>query len=188
MTARLLKSPGPFSVFWPILKMMSSRWSRIVFLFPSLPVPLPQLVLPSPSCSIIFFSSLARSFFTFFYVHPLVWLDSKVHYSANLLDFFWLLLGLVVSSRLDCISKSQRRLCVSFSRNDSGLFITINLYGQINYFHKSLCITFPTKSCLVLYSFCANLLILLIIYDWIFCLYHRITYIYYFVISCLLLL
>ena len=36
----LLKSPGLFSVFWPILMMQLLGWSLLVLLFPSPPVPL----------------------------------------------------------------------------------------------------------------------------------------------------
>ena len=65
LTVSLLKSPGLFSVFWPILTVLSFRWSPPVFLFPILPVLLPilswlyranwfQQVSPSPSWSIGF--------------------------------------------------------------------------------------------------------------------------------------
>ena len=57
------------------------------------------------------------------------------------------------------ISKSHRNLCMSFSRTDSWLCI-YHLYicSNFNFLHNSLWITLPTQSCLVLYSFCANLL------------------------------
>ena len=65
VTASLLKSPGLFSVFWPISTLLSFGWSLLVFLFPILSVPFPvfwwlyrayrsQLVSPSLSCSISF--------------------------------------------------------------------------------------------------------------------------------------
>ena len=64
-TARLLASLELFSVFWPILIMLSFRWSPLVHLFPILPVPIPilkwlyrthrlQLISLSLSCSIVF--------------------------------------------------------------------------------------------------------------------------------------
>ena len=64
VTVNLLKSPGLFSVFWPI--------STFVLLFPSSPVSVPilwwlyqtcqlQLLSPSLSRSIVFLISLARS-------------------------------------------------------------------------------------------------------------------------------
>ena len=71
VTANQLKFSGLFSVFWPILIMLSPGLSPLVLLFPNLPVSLPilwglfqvhqfQLVSLSPSCSIDF-SSLVRS-------------------------------------------------------------------------------------------------------------------------------
>ena len=57
------------------------------------------------------------------------------------------------------ISKSERILCVSFSRTDSGLCIYhLFVWSNLNFLHNSQCITFPTQSCLVLYSPYANLL------------------------------
>ena len=38
VTASILKTPGLFSVFWPLSKMLSFGWSPIVLLFPSPPV------------------------------------------------------------------------------------------------------------------------------------------------------
>ena len=43
VTASLLKSPGLFSVFWPILIMLLFGWSLLVFLFPIPPASLPIL-------------------------------------------------------------------------------------------------------------------------------------------------
>ena len=57
------------------------------------------------------------------------------------------------------MSKSKRSLCVSFSRIDAGLCIYyLFVWSNLNLLHNSLRITFPTQSCLVLFSFCANLL------------------------------
>ena len=57
------------------------------------------------------------------------------------------------------ISKSQRIVCVSFSRMDSG-FCRYHLvvWSNFNFLHDSQWIAFPTLSCLVLYSLCACLL------------------------------
>ena len=128
-SSSLLKSPGLFSVFWLILIML-------VFLFPSPAVPVPilkllywayqlQLLSRSLSCS-KFFSFLARSwylyFFAFFEYNPVVYRNGKVHYSAGSL-FCRLSLSLAEIRWCVCISKSQRILCVSFSRTDSRLCI-----------------------------------------------------------------
>ena len=62
------------------------------------------------------------------------------------------------------VSKSQRSLFVSFSRKNSGLcYYHLVVWSNFNLLHNSQWITFPTQSSLVLYSFCAGLLHLLII-------------------------
>ena len=69
--------------------------------------------------------------------------------------------------RLDdpfCIAKSQRILCVSFSRTDSGLCIYhIFIWLNLKFLHSSQWITFHNQSCLVLHSLCISLLHSLII-------------------------
>ena len=74
-SASLLKSPGLFSVFCPILTMSLFRWSQIILVFPSPFVPVLwwlyqeyKLRLVSPSLlHSIFFTSLARSRYLFFF-------------------------------------------------------------------------------------------------------------------------
>ena len=57
-----------------------------------------------------------------------------------------------------CISKPQRSLCISFSRTDSRLYIYhLFVWSNFNFLHNSRWIALHTQSCLVLYSFCANL-------------------------------
>ena len=87
--------------------------------------------------------------------------DGKVHYSVGSLFLY----TIPRSGRLAeikwsvCISKFQRSWCVSFSRTDSGLCIYHWFEGSnFNFWHSSQQITFPVQLCLVLYSFCANLL------------------------------
>ena len=82
----------------------------------------------------------------------------------NFAGFLFLLIiirsGRLVKIRWSvCISKSQRSLCVSFSRRDSGL-CTYHLFiwSNLDFLHISQWITLPTQSCVVLYSFCVNLL------------------------------
>ena len=110
------------------------------------------------SSKILLFISL----FAFFYFYSVVCRNDKVHNSTGSLFIF---VDIARSGRLVeiwlslCISKPQRSLCVSFSRTDYGsciypLFIWLN----INFLHNSQWITLPTHICLVLYSFCANLL------------------------------
>ena len=79
-----------------------------------------------------FFSSLAKPkdillFRVFFYLHSVVCQDGKVFYLVDSLFFFFFLLSIAWSGLLTriglsvCITKSQKILCISFFRMDSGL-------------------------------------------------------------------
>ena len=99
--------------------------------------------------------------FNFFQFYSVVSRDSKVDNFAG----FFLLLVIIRSGLLDeimwsdCMSKSYRSLCVSFSRTGAGLCIYHLLtWSNLNLLHISQWITLPTQLCLALYSFCANLL------------------------------
>ena len=146
MTASLLMFPGLLA-FWPISTMLLFGLSLLVLLFPSLPVPVPipwwlyrvhqlQLVSLSLTCSIYFFfrfSSKVRvsiSLFAFLKLYTVVSRNVKSTIQQVLFClffFFFFALTITRSGCLaeirwsDCISKSQRILCVSFSRTDSGL-------------------------------------------------------------------
>ena len=122
-----------------------------------------------------FFSCLERSLYLSLFLlsfsFNVVNRNGNVHNLAgSFLSFcFLLLLTITRSGRLAkiqwsvCISKSQRILCVSFSRTDSGLCIYhLFVWSNLNFLHNSQWITFPTQSCRVLYSFCAYLLLSLI--------------------------
>ena len=122
--------------------------------------------------------------FTFFQFYSVVSRDSKVHNSARSL----FLLIIIRSCRLAeilwavCISKCHSSLSLSFSRIDAGLWIYhFFLWSNPNFLHNSQWITFPPSSCLVLNSFCAN--VLHSIKMWSFGLYHHIISICFFVIS-----
>ena len=87
--------------------------------------------------------------------------DSKVDNFAS--SFFLLIIirsGLLAEIRWSvCTSKSHRSLCVSLSRKGAGLCIEhLFVWSNLNFLHISQWINFITQSCLVLYSFCANLL------------------------------
>ena len=59
-----------------------------------------------------------------------------------------------------CISKSQRILCVTFFWTDSCFRICHRVvWSNFHLLHNSQWITFPNQSCIVLYSFCARLLL-----------------------------
>ena len=68
--------------------------------------------------------------------------------------------GLLVEIRWSvCMSKSHWSLYVWFSRTAAGLCIYhLFVWSNWNFLHISQWITLPTQSCLVLYSFYANLL------------------------------
>ena len=112
-------------------------------------------------CSNVFFSS-----YLFFRFHSVL-SCGKVHYSAGSL-FCWLSQGLVVWPRLDdpFVSQNPRELCASrLLGRILGCAYTICSYGQILISgiipSGSHCIT---KLCLVLFSFCDNLLYSLIMW------------------------
>ena len=161
VTASLLKSPGLFSVFWSI--------SSPPVTVPSAPI---TIASPSLSCFIDFFSSLTRSWYwslfslSFSFTQ---WSAGKVHFPAGSLSLslslFFYLLTIIRSGRLAeirwsvWISESQRILCISLSRTDSGLSIYyLFVWSILNFLDNSKWITFPTQSYLILYSLCANLL------------------------------
>ena len=88
-----------------------------------------QFVLRSLSCSIFFFSSLAKSrylsFFSFSFSFTLRTAGTAMSTVWKDLFFFWLSLSLVVWQRSDdpFLSQNYKEYCVSFSRTDSGLCI-----------------------------------------------------------------
>ena len=113
--------------------------------------------------------------FAFFKIYYVVSRDSKVHRSEGLFFFFgfffWFLLIITRSGRLAgimrsvCISKSLWSLRVLFSSTDSGLSMYhLFVQSNLNFLHNSQWITLHTQLCLVLYSLCANLLHLLIMW------------------------
>ena len=100
--------------------------------------------------------------FTFLQFYSVVSWDSKVHNFECSLFLLLIIIrsGLLVEIRWSvCTSKSHRSLCVSFSRIDAGLCIYhLFVWSNLIFLHISQRITLPTQLCLVLYSFCANLL------------------------------
>ena len=173
-----------------ISKSSSPRTSLLVNVR-SVPI---TIDITSLSCSTVFrFNSKVNVFisvFAFFQFYLVVSRGCKVPNSAHLLC----LLTITRSGRLGeirwsvWISKSEKILCVSFSWTDSGLCIYhLFVWLDFNILRNFLWITFPTQSCLVLYSFCANFLHS-IIWHWSFRLYQLVMYICYFVASYLFLL
>ena len=107
--------------------------------------------------------------FPFFQFYSVVSRNNKIHNLANsLFSLTTKRSGILAGIRWSvCMSKSHWSMCecVSFSRTGIGL-CTYHLivWSNFNLLHISQWITLPTQSCLVLYSFCANLLHSLIIW------------------------
>ena len=81
-----------------------------------------------------------------------------VRYSAGYL-FCWLSGRLSKIAESVCIAKSQKILCVSFSKTGFGSCIYhLFVWSNVSFLHNSQWITLPTQSCLVLYSLYADLL------------------------------
>ena len=113
-----------------------------------------------------FFNSLARSRYLYFFSHSfsfILWSAGTAKSTILQVLFFLFIIirsGLLVGIRWSvCMSKSHRSLCVSFSRTGTGFCIYhLFVWSNLNFLLISQWITLPTQSCLVLYSFCANLL------------------------------
>ena len=88
--------------------------------------------------------------------------DCKVPNFASSLFLLLIIIrsGLLAEIRWSVwMSKSHRSLCLSFSRTGAGLCIYhLLVWSNLNFLYISQWITLPTPTCLVLYSFCANLL------------------------------
>ena len=113
---------------------------------------------------IFFFNFLARSMYLSFLLSFTFTLRLARIAESTIITVLFLLL-ITRSSRLAeirlsvCISKSQRNSCISFCRANSGLYIYhLVIWSNLNFFHNFQWISWPTKLCLVLYSFCVNLL------------------------------
>ena len=146
----------------PLIAESSSPFNNIWGL-PKAPITTSKM---SPSCSIVFFQFPSKVkililLFTFFQFYSVVSRDSKVDNFPCSLFFCRLLLGLVFWSRLGdpFVWHSPIKVCVSFSRTDAGLYIYhLVVWSDFKFLDISQWITSPSKSCLVLYSFCGNLL------------------------------
>ena len=151
----------------PLTSKYSSPFSNPLVTVPKAPITIGMIV----TCIFhSFFNCLARSRYLSFFSHSfsfILW-SAGTAKSTILEILFFLLLLLLIITRFGwqaeirwsvCMSKSHRRLCASFSRTGAGLCIYhLLVWSNLNFLHISQCITSPTQSCLVLYSFCANLL------------------------------
>ena len=149
-----------------------------------------QLVKTSLSCSTFFFQFPSKVLvliflFTFFQFYAVVSRDSKFG-KLSFFFFFFLMIIITRSDRLAeirwsvCISKSQRSLCVFFSRIDPGscsyyLFV----YSNFHFLHNFQWINLSTRS----YTFYVLVCYVRVLCDWSLCLYHHIAYIWCFIAS-----
>ena len=112
----------------------------------------------------LFFSSLSRfrylSFFSLSFNFTLWFAGIIKSPLQQVLFFCWPSKGLVIFPRLGDLFESQnsKDVCASDSLGRiSGCAYTTFVWSKLNILHNSKWITFPTQSCLVLYSFCVNL-------------------------------
>ena len=165
VTTSFLKSLGLFSVFWPIsayavVSMVSTR--SVISKFSS---PFTQSLLTVPRASIsidititfmfhIFFNFQTRlgyrSFFSPSFNFTL-WSARTAKSTIRQGLFFSFLLIIIKSGRLVeirwsvCVSKSQRSLCISFSRTDSWLCIYhLFVWSSLHFLHSSQWTDLPT--------------------------------------------
>ena len=113
-----------------------------------------------------FFNSPARSRYLSFFSHSfrfILWSAGTAKSTILQILFFLLIIirsGLLAGIRWSvCMLKSHWSLCMAFSRTGAGLCIYhFFVWSNLNFLHISQWIILPTRSCLALYSFCANLL------------------------------
>ena len=113
-----------------------------------------------------FFNSLERSRYLSFFSLPFNFIQRSAEIAkSTILQVLYFFLIIIRSDLLAeirwsvCMSKSHRSLCVSFSWTDAWLCIYhLFVKSNFNFLHISQRISLATQSCLVLYSFCANLL------------------------------
>ena len=104
-----------------------------------------------------------RGTYPSFHILSVLFCGQPVQQSRQFCQFSFIIItwsGLLAEIRWSvCMSKSHWSLCVLFSRIGAGLCIYyLFLWSNLNFWHISKCITVPTQSCRVLYSFCTNLL------------------------------
>ena len=124
----------------PLIFMSSSPFTNLLGIVPSVPITIGIIVTLMFHS---FFSSLARSrylslYFLLILIFGLLWQQSPLFSRF----FFWL--TITRSSHLAeirwsvCISKSQRNLCISYSRTDSRLCICyLFIWSNLNFLHNS---------------------------------------------------
>ena len=157
----------------PLILKSSSLSTILWWLYPEHQL---QIVSPSLSYSIDFSIPWQGEVLNFLYIFFQLYLWSAGTAKPLIWQVLFFLFIITRSGRLVeikwsiCISKSQRSFFVSFSRTYSKLCI-YHLFVWLNFIflHNYQWITIPNQSCLILYSFCTNLLHSLIM--WLIVLY-----------------
>ena len=147
----------------PPTSKSSSPFSKPLVTVPNVPITI-GIIVTSMFHSFFQFPSKVKVLillFIFFQFYSVVSWDSNVdNFASSLFLLIIIRSGLLAEIRWSaCMSKSHRSLCELFSRAGAGL-CTYHLFvwSNLNFLHISQWITLPTQLCLVLYSFCANLL------------------------------
>ena len=166
-----MASPGPF------IPKSSSQFTDHLGIVPNVQVTITKIL--------IFISR-----FPIFYILSVYCWNCKIHYSAILFCCCccWLSLGLVVWPRIGdlFVSQNSSEVCeFHFFRADSELNLYhLFVWSNLNFLHSSLWVIFPTHSCLVLDTFCVNLLHSLIIWLIVlFLLLHKLHLVFCYVLS-----
>ena len=112
-----------------------------------------------------FFNSLTKyRYLSFFSLSFSCILWSSWTATSTILQVLFFLINIMYDLLVEirwsvCMAKFYGNLCVSFSRTAAGLCIHhLFVWSNLNFLHISQWITLPTQSCLILYSFSANLL------------------------------
>ena len=116
------------------------------------------------------------------------WSDGTIKSTNQQVLFFfsWLSLSLVVWLRLEdpFLSQNHWEVCASHSPGwILGCAYTTYSYGQIKKFYAAPSGLPSSPSCVSSYTIFSLIYCICLLYDWLFCLYHHITDIYYFVLS-----
>ena len=144
VTASFLKSPGFFTESWPFLIMLLFRWSPFGRRLPNPPGPLIILLLPcqthqsqlaylSPSCSIVFFNSLARSRYLSLFSHSfsfILWSAWAAKSTILQISFFCWLFWPRLGYLFVCLSPIEVSVC-HFLGQELGWAYTMYWHGQI---------------------------------------------------------
>ena len=143
-----------------VISKSSSPWINPLVTVPGAPIAIGLII----TCMFhsFFFTFLVRSRYLSLFLFSFDFTLWSVHNFTN--SLFFLLTITQSSCQAEIwwsvhISKSQRSLCISFSKMNSGWCIYhLIVRWNFNFLHYSYWINLPTQLCLVLYSFCASLL------------------------------